>query len=98
MYLPRQAILKPGDTLYIPIGCWHYVRSLSPSISLNFWWDRKEGDRKVAEEIYESPRPEGLASTAAELSRATEELREATSTTYDNGTESVPPTQQTDLA
>lgn len=31
-------ILKPGDTLFIPDGCWHYVRSLSCSFSLNFWF------------------------------------------------------------
>lgn len=32
-------VLKPGDTLYIPIGWWHYVRSLSVSFSVSFWWN-----------------------------------------------------------
>jgi hypothetical protein len=32
-------ILRPGDTLYIPIGWWHYVRSLSVSFSVSFWWN-----------------------------------------------------------
>lgn len=31
-------ILEPGDTLYIPVGWWHYVRSLSVSFSVSFWW------------------------------------------------------------
>lgn len=33
-----EAILSPGDCLFIPEGTWHYVRSLSPSFSLNFWF------------------------------------------------------------
>ncbi|PSS02084.1 hypothetical protein BD289DRAFT_422524 [Coniella lustricola] len=31
-------ILNPGDTLYIPIGWWHYVRGLSISFSVSIWW------------------------------------------------------------
>ncbi|OAA68397.1 Cupin, JmjC-type [Niveomyces insectorum RCEF 264] len=31
-------ILEPGDTLYIPEGWWHYVRGLSVSFSVSFWW------------------------------------------------------------
>ncbi|KAL5614919.1 hypothetical protein BROUX41_004996 [Berkeleyomyces rouxiae] len=31
-------ILEPGDSLYIPYGWWHYVRSLSISFSVSFWW------------------------------------------------------------
>ncbi|PHH56093.1 JmjC domain-containing protein F [Ceratocystis fimbriata CBS 114723] len=31
-------ILGPGDSLYIPYGWWHYVRSLSTSFSVSFWW------------------------------------------------------------
>jgi cupin-like protein len=34
-----EGILGPGDCLYLPKGWWHYVRSLSPSISVSFWWD-----------------------------------------------------------
>ncbi|KAK0715680.1 hypothetical protein B0H67DRAFT_610429 [Lasiosphaeris hirsuta] len=32
-------ILEPGNTLYIPIGWWHYVRGLSVSFSVSFWWN-----------------------------------------------------------
>ncbi|KAK7750498.1 hypothetical protein SLS62_007577 [Diatrype stigma] len=32
-------ILEPGDVLYIPIGWWHYVRGLSVSFSVSFWWN-----------------------------------------------------------
>ena len=31
------AILGPGDALFIPKGWWHYVRALTPSFSVNFW-------------------------------------------------------------
>ncbi|KAK3897312.1 hypothetical protein C8A05DRAFT_39137, partial [Staphylotrichum tortipilum] len=31
-------ILEPGEMLYIPVGWWHYVRSLSVSFSVSFWW------------------------------------------------------------
>ncbi|KAH9887161.1 Clavaminate synthase-like protein [Xylariomycetidae sp. FL2044] len=32
-------ILEPGEVLYIPIGWWHYVRGLSVSFSVSFWWN-----------------------------------------------------------
>lgn len=35
----RECILGAGDTLLIPIGWWHYVRSLSISFSVSFWWN-----------------------------------------------------------
>lgn len=34
-----ECILAPGDTLLIPMGWWHYVRSLSISFSVSFWWN-----------------------------------------------------------
>jgi hypothetical protein len=34
-----EGVLSPGDTLLIPIGWWHYVRSLSVSFSVSFWWN-----------------------------------------------------------
>lgn len=34
-----ECILGPGDTLLIPMGWWHYVRSLSVSFSVSFWWN-----------------------------------------------------------
>ena len=33
-----QLILAPGETLFIPRGWWHYVRALTPSFSVNFWF------------------------------------------------------------
>ena len=33
-----ETILSPGDALYIPSGVWHYVRGLSVSLSVNFWF------------------------------------------------------------
>ena len=32
------AVLGPGDALYIPAGWWHYVRSITPSFTVNFWF------------------------------------------------------------
>jgi hypothetical protein len=32
-----EVVLFPGDMLYIPAKTWHYVRSLSTSMSVNFW-------------------------------------------------------------
>ena len=34
-----EAILAPGDSLYVPLGWWHYVESLSISASVSFWWN-----------------------------------------------------------
>ena len=33
-----ECILKPGQMLYLPPKHWHYVRSLSVSFSVSFWW------------------------------------------------------------
>ena len=32
-------ILEEGECLFIPRGWWHYVRSLTVSFSVSFWWD-----------------------------------------------------------
>lgn len=50
-----EAILSPGNTLYIPPGWWHDVRSLDPAISLSFWWKPK---------LHECPLPHILAYNA----------------------------------
>ncbi|KAI6851727.1 MFS general substrate transporter [Hortaea werneckii] len=34
----QEVILNPGDCLYVPLGWWHYVESLTTSSSVNFWW------------------------------------------------------------
>ena len=31
-------MLSPGDALYIPRGWFHYVRALTTSVSINYWW------------------------------------------------------------
>ncbi|MCJ1439222.1 hypothetical protein MMC27_008613 [Xylographa pallens] len=34
-----ETILREGECLYIPVGWWHYVRSLTVSFSVSFWWN-----------------------------------------------------------
>ena len=34
----REALLGPADGLFIPAGTWHHVRSLTPSVSISFWF------------------------------------------------------------
>jgi lysine-specific demethylase 8 len=33
-----EVLLLPGDALFIPSRYWHYVRSLSTSVSINYWF------------------------------------------------------------
>lgn len=33
-----EGLLAPGDMLFIPKSMWHYVRSLTTSVSINFWF------------------------------------------------------------
>lgn len=34
-----EAIVGPGECLYIPAGWWHYIESLTVSYSVSFWWN-----------------------------------------------------------
>ena len=34
-----EVVMEPGDMLYIPPKCWHYVKALDESCSVNFWFD-----------------------------------------------------------
>ena len=34
-----ETVLNEGECLYIPVGWWHYVRSLTVSFSVSFWWN-----------------------------------------------------------
>lgn len=34
----NEVILREGDMLFIPAGTWHFVKSLSTSFSISFWW------------------------------------------------------------
>ncbi|XP_022338439.2 lysine-specific demethylase 8-like isoform X1 [Crassostrea virginica] len=36
--LYSECILRPGEMLYIPKEHWHFVKSLSVSFSVSFWW------------------------------------------------------------
>ena len=33
-----EGVIHEGDMLYIPPTHWHYVKSLSVSFSVSFWW------------------------------------------------------------
>ncbi|GFH60730.1 hypothetical protein CTEN210_17206 [Chaetoceros tenuissimus] len=33
-----EVVLLPGDLLFIPEKVWHYVRGITTSASVNFWW------------------------------------------------------------
>lgn len=37
--IPIEVILKPGETLYLPVGWWHYVRQSGVTVALNWWYD-----------------------------------------------------------
>jgi ribosomal protein L16 Arg81 hydroxylase len=37
-------ILDEGEMLYIPPKWWHYVKSLSISFSVSFWWNVVSSD------------------------------------------------------
>ncbi|KAK3714272.1 hypothetical protein LTR37_007858 [Vermiconidia calcicola] len=34
-----EGVLAPGECLYVPLGWWHYVESLTTSFSVSFWWN-----------------------------------------------------------
>lgn len=34
-----EGVIGPGECLYLPPGWWHYVKSLSPSFSVSFWFN-----------------------------------------------------------
>ncbi|KAF8165341.1 Clavaminate synthase-like protein, partial [Crassisporium funariophilum] len=36
---PIRVTLLPGETLYLPVGWWHYVRQSGTTIALNWWYD-----------------------------------------------------------
>ncbi|PLB48904.1 GTP-binding protein Obg/CgtA [Aspergillus steynii IBT 23096] len=33
-----ETVLREGESLYIPVGWWHYVRGLKAGVSVSFWW------------------------------------------------------------
>jgi hypothetical protein len=46
-----QTILQPGELLYIPRLCWHYVRSLEMSFSVSFWFGAEMQLTKIGKKI-----------------------------------------------
>jgi ribosomal protein L16 Arg81 hydroxylase len=32
----KEVVLSPGEGLFIPVGWWHHVRALEPSLSVSF--------------------------------------------------------------
>lgn len=34
-----EAMVGPGECLYIPAGWWHFVESMTTSFSVSFWWN-----------------------------------------------------------
>ena len=34
-----ETILHEGDSIYIPVGWWHYIRALTVSFNVSFWWN-----------------------------------------------------------
>jgi Cupin-like domain len=41
--------VNPGDMLFLPVGWWHHVSSLSDSISVNFWYRPTYKDQRPIE-------------------------------------------------
>ena len=37
----KQGMLQPGELLFIPRMWWHFVRSLEPALSVNYWFGPK---------------------------------------------------------
>ncbi|CAG2165173.1 unnamed protein product [Oppiella nova] len=33
-----ECVLREGELLFMPTKCWHFVKSLSTSFSISFWW------------------------------------------------------------
>ncbi|PNT64835.1 hypothetical protein BRADI_4g33727v3 [Brachypodium distachyon] len=53
-------ILEEGDLLYIPPKWWHYVRSLSISFSISFWWRKTLATSSAQHLIFGSTSGPGL--------------------------------------
>ena len=73
-----EAILEPGDVLWLPRYWWHYVHQLdapSENISLNFWCGRKGTDRFM-QNLRTAPAPsaEEVAVASAEAAATAEAM------------------------
>lgn len=46
-------VLEAGEMLYIPPRWWHYVKALSNSFSVSFWWAADEIERGALNHEYQ---------------------------------------------
>jgi jumonji domain-containing protein 7 len=44
---PMRVTLRAGEMLFVPVTWWHCVRTVAPSIALNWWWS--EPDAEIAD-------------------------------------------------
>lgn len=49
-----ECVLEPGELLFLPVGCWHYVEALEPSISMSFINFRLDNDYASFYRTYQS--------------------------------------------
>ncbi|MFT3735793.1 MAG: cupin-like domain-containing protein [Rhodocyclaceae bacterium] len=51
----QEAIIGPGDILFLPVGCWHFVEGLEVSVTMsftNFKWDNNFNERYPAQTFF----------------------------------------------
>lgn len=61
-------ILEPGQSLYIPVGWWHYVQSLSISFSVSFWWNHERTEEEDAQWRADCPSSESESGSSEQSS------------------------------
>ncbi|MTD55589.1 cupin-like domain-containing protein [Amycolatopsis pithecellobii] len=44
-------VLRPGDSVYLPRGCWHDIRSHAPSVSLNHWFGPRMASQEYLKQL-----------------------------------------------
>lgn len=52
----HQAVLEPGDVLFVPVHWYHHVRCLTPCVSVNYFGSRplemlREGSRRGMRQV-----------------------------------------------
>jgi lysine-specific demethylase 8 len=74
----QEAIVGPGDMLFIPGNYWHHVRALERSISLSFWWHPSLAVERFFQllEAVKADQTEAFLGRAAPLSLSTDDLRQ----------------------